>query len=67
MARYLLDTNILSELERNPRGAVAKRIAQVGQERVCTSIIAAADDRESARRPIGRLAKMRLPLLVGDR
>ena len=45
MARYLLDTNILSDLERNPRGAVAKRIAHVGQERVCTSIIVAAEIR----------------------
>ena len=45
MARYLLDTNILSDLERNPRGTVAKRIAQVGQKRVCTSIIVAAEIR----------------------
>ena len=48
MPRYLLDTNILSDLERNPRGSVAKRIAHVGQERICTSIIVAAEIRYGA-------------------
>jgi tRNA(fMet)-specific endonuclease VapC len=43
--RYLLDTNMLSELERNPRGQVAERIARVGQDSVCTSIIVAAEIR----------------------
>ncbi len=43
--RYLLDTNILSELERNPRGRVAERIARAGQDHVCTSIIVAAEIR----------------------
>jgi tRNA(fMet)-specific endonuclease VapC len=43
--RYLLDTNMLSELERNPRGQVAERVARVGQDSVCTSIIVAAEIR----------------------
>jgi tRNA(fMet)-specific endonuclease VapC len=43
LTRYLLDTNIISDLMRNPRGTVAKRIAKVGEDRICTSIIVAAE------------------------
>lgn len=43
MPRYLLDTNIVSNLVRDPRGAVAQRIAEVGEESICTSIIVAAE------------------------
>ena len=43
MTRYLLDTNILSDLVRNPQGRAAKRIAKVGEDNVCTSIIVAAE------------------------
>lgn len=42
-ARYLLDTNILSDLIRDPHGTIARRIAQVGELNVCTSIIVAAE------------------------
>ena len=40
---YMLDTNIVSELARNPRGAITKRIASVGPDRVCASIMTAAE------------------------
>jgi tRNA(fMet)-specific endonuclease VapC len=40
--RYLLDTNIVSDLVRNPQGHVARRIREVGEGDVCTSIIVAA-------------------------
>ena len=43
MTRYLLDTNIISELVRNPQGQCAKRIIKVGEETICTSIIVAAE------------------------
>ncbi len=46
--RYLLDTNILSDLVRQPQGAVASRIAQAGEETICTSIIVAAELRFGA-------------------
>ncbi|MPZ30510.1 MAG: PIN domain-containing protein [Rhodospirillales bacterium] len=45
MTRYLLDTNILSDLIRNPQGKAAKRIAKVGEDQICTSIIVAAEMR----------------------
>lgn len=41
--RYLLDTNIVSDLVRNPRGRIARRIRKVGEGRICTSIIVAAE------------------------
>jgi tRNA(fMet)-specific endonuclease VapC len=37
--RYLLDTNTLSDLMRNPKGRIAGRIAEVGEDEVVTSII----------------------------
>ncbi len=43
MTRYLLDTNILSDLIRNPQGKAARRIAKAGEENICTSIIVAAE------------------------
>ncbi|MCP4769040.1 MAG: type II toxin-antitoxin system VapC family toxin [Gammaproteobacteria bacterium] len=46
--RYLLDTNILSDLVRQPQGAVARRIAEAGEETICTSIIVAAELRFGA-------------------
>lgn len=46
--RYLLDTNAVSDLIRNPHGLLAKRIGQVGELQVCTSIIVAAELRYGA-------------------
>jgi tRNA(fMet)-specific endonuclease VapC len=46
--RYLLDTNIVSDLVRNPQGKVAQRIRKVGETLVCTSIIVAAELRYGA-------------------
>ncbi|MDB5361227.1 MAG: VapC toxin family domain ribonuclease [Rhodospirillales bacterium] len=41
--RYLLDTNIISDLVRNPYGRIAEQIRKVGEGLVCTSIIVAAE------------------------
>lgn len=41
--QYLLDTNVISDLMKNPQGAVAKRISEVGEDTICTSIIVAAE------------------------
>jgi tRNA(fMet)-specific endonuclease VapC len=43
MRNSLLDTNVISELMRNPRGKAAKRIAKIGEDNICTSIIVAAE------------------------
>jgi tRNA(fMet)-specific endonuclease VapC len=39
----MLATNIISDLIRNPQGRAAKRIAKVGEDNICTSIIVAAE------------------------
>ena len=46
--RYLLDTNIVSDLVRNPQGKVTQQIRKVGEAQVCTSIIVAAELRYGA-------------------
>ena len=43
MTLYILDTNTLSDLIRNPQGKAAKRIAKVGEDSICTSIVVAAE------------------------
>lgn len=47
-ARFLLDTNILSDLVRHPQGAVATQIERVGESSVFTSIVVAAELRFGA-------------------
>jgi len=46
--RYLLDTNIVSDLVRYPDGRVAQHIRRIGDTQVCTSIIVAAELRYGA-------------------
>jgi tRNA(fMet)-specific endonuclease VapC len=48
--RYLLDTNIVSDLIRNPQGRVAEHTRSIGEQKVCTSIIVAAELRYGATR-----------------
>lgn len=54
---YSLDTNILSDLVRHPQGVVAQKIAVVGENEICTSIIVAAELRfGAAKRNSARLS-----------
>ena len=39
----MLDTNIVSDLVRNPTGKVAQKVAEVGQSRICFSAIVSAE------------------------
>ena len=43
MSGYLLDTNIISDVIRNPDGPAARRIEQVGPKDIFTSIIVASE------------------------
>lgn len=47
-ARFLLDTNIVSDLVRNPQGRTSAKIAELGEDAVATSIIVAAELRYGA-------------------
>lgn len=46
--RHLLDSNILSNLVRRPRGIIAHHIAAVGETMVFTSIVVASELRFGA-------------------
>ena len=48
LMRYLLDTNIVSDVVRNPQGRAAEHVSRVGEAQVCTSIIVAAELRYGA-------------------
>lgn len=48
--RFILDTNIISELMRNPSGSVRRRIAKEGEDSVAVSIVVAAELRFGAAR-----------------
>ncbi len=48
VVRYLLDTNILSPLIRDPHGPVARRVELVGAGVICTSIVVACELRYGA-------------------
>ncbi len=55
--RYLLDTNCLSDLIRNPDGRVTRRVAVVSEAAVCTSIVVACELRYGvAKKGSARLA-----------
>ncbi len=46
--RFLLNTNIVSDLVRRPQGRIAAKIAEIGEQQVATSIIVAAELRYGA-------------------
>ena len=62
--RYLLDTNILSDLIRDPQGTVARRISLVGEGTVCTSVIVAAELRFGAEKSGSSKLADRVDLLL---
>ncbi len=63
--RYLLDTNILSDLVRNPNGRVMQRIRDVGEAQVCTSIIVAAELRYGAAKKGSPRLKAQVEAVLG--
>lgn len=63
--RYLLDTNIVSDLMRRPRGSVAQRLAREGLEHVALSIVVACELRFGIARMPGHRLMPRLELIFG--
>jgi tRNA(fMet)-specific endonuclease VapC len=66
--RFLLDTNVVSRLVRDPHGHLVDRVREVGDREVCTSIIVAAELRYgAAKRGSARLtAQLETVLAVID-
>ena len=63
--RYLLDTNIVSYLVRNPQGIVAQKIRTVGEESICTSIIVASELRYGAAKKQSTRLTAQLQAILG--
>jgi tRNA(fMet)-specific endonuclease VapC len=63
--RFLLDTNIVSDLVRNPQGVAAGKIARVGEDAVATSIIVAAELRYGAAKKASARLTRQLEAVLG--
>jgi tRNA(fMet)-specific endonuclease VapC len=63
--QFLLDTNIVSDLVRHPHGRIAERIATVGEQHICTSIIVAAELRYGAARKGSSRLSAQLEAVLG--
>lgn len=63
--RYLLDTIILSDLVRHPQGRIAERIRKVGENKICTSIIVAAELRFGAVKKASPRLTRQLEVVLG--
>lgn len=61
---YLLDTNILSDLVRNPQGKVSAQIAKAGEDSICTSIVVAAELRYGAAKSRSAKLAERIDLIL---
>lgn len=63
--RYLLDTNIVSDLVRHPQGRIAEYIRKVGEAQICTSIIVAAELRYGAAKKGSERLRAQLEAVLG--
>jgi len=61
---WMLDTNILSDLIRNPRGVLVERLRATEPNAVCTSIVVACELRFGARRKGSQLLTQRVDDLL---
>ena len=63
--RYLLDTNTVSDLVRKPQGKVAEQVLKVGETKVCTSIVVAAELRYGAKKKQSPRLSAQLEAVLG--
>ena len=63
---WMLDTNTLSDLIRNPRGALVQRLSQIEPDSVCTSIVVACELRFGARRKGSETLTLRVEQLLAS-
>lgn len=61
---YLLDTNILSDLVKYPRGKIFSKIREVGEKTICTSIIVACELKFGAEKKNSLRLKERVNLVL---
>jgi tRNA(fMet)-specific endonuclease VapC len=61
---WMLDTNVLSDLIRNPRGLLAARVGRTPPDTLCTSIVVACELRFGARRKASAALTSRVEQLL---
>lgn len=61
---WMLDTNILSDLIRNPQGALMRRLNATEPDAVCTSVVVACELRFGARRKGSAVLTQRVEQLL---
>ena len=59
---YLLDTNTLSDFIKHPTGKIFSKIQEIGEEKICTSIIVACELRFGAEKKNSLRLKQRISL-----
>jgi len=64
--RFLLNTNIVSDLVRRPHGRIAAKIAEIGEQQVATSIIVAAELRYGAAKKGSPRLSAQLEAILGS-
>jgi tRNA(fMet)-specific endonuclease VapC len=62
--QYLLDTNILSDLVRNPQGPIYQSIVAIGEDKICTSIIVACELRFGAEKSTSARLKQQVEIIL---
>jgi tRNA(fMet)-specific endonuclease VapC len=65
MTHYLLDTNIVSDLVRNPQGPIAAHLRKAGESRVATSILVASELRYGAEKKGSPRLTLQLESVLG--
>ena len=61
---WMLDTNTLSDLIRNPRGTLVQRLSATDPDALCTSIVVACELRFGARRKGSQVLTQRVEQLL---
>lgn len=64
MAKYLLDTNIISDLIKQPHGSVMNQIENIGETNIATSIIVACELQFGAEKKGSDALKERIALIL---
>ncbi|WP_411034986.1 type II toxin-antitoxin system VapC family toxin [Shinella sp. BYT-45] len=64
--RYMLDTNVISDIVRNPDGAAARRVATINDDALCTSAIVASELRYGLRKKGAVALARRVEAVLGE-
>jgi tRNA(fMet)-specific endonuclease VapC len=62
---YLLDTNIISDLVKHPRGIIFTKIKAIGEDKICTSIVVACELKFGAKKKKSPQLIQKNDLLIG--